>query len=59
MRNCDALVSVTLGDGLTTIDEYAFDGCVALEHIVIPDSVTHINEGAFEYCDNLSSFVDR
>lgn len=51
---CNALKSVELGRGLTTIGENAFRA-TALTSIVIPNSVTTIDSWAFMYCDKLTS----
>jgi hypothetical protein len=44
------LTSVSLGNGLTSIGDYAFYFCLNLNSIAIPDSVTSIGEYAFGYC---------
>ncbi len=48
----DALESVKLPEGLTTIGKYAFSGS-ALKQINIPDSVEEIGKSAFYYCRRL------
>lgn len=50
---CPALKSVTLSEGITTLD--AFDGCTALEIIDIPDSVVEL--GGFDGCTNLKKIT--
>ena len=47
------LKSVTILEGVTSIDEYAFYECTALESIVIPSGITSIGESAFYGCDSL------
>ena len=42
-----SLASITIPDSVTSIGDYAFDGCTSLTSITIPDSVTSIGEGAF------------
>ena len=54
---CDALTSVALGEGLTTIPFNAFSGCTTLGSVRIPESVTTICENAFEECSALSSVM--
>ncbi|MBQ8146305.1 MAG: leucine-rich repeat domain-containing protein [Clostridia bacterium] len=51
-----ALTEITLPEGLTYIDERAFDDCTSLKKVYIPRTVTFIDEIAFrgvtgaEYC---------
>ena len=45
--NLNKVTKVTLHEGLTSIDDYAFNGCKALKEIVIPTTVTKIGTGAF------------
>ena len=44
-----------LGDEVTSIGNYAFEGCSNLTSIVFPNSVTTIGEGAFYGCTGLAS----
>ena len=53
----ETLVSVTIPDGIKTIENNAFFGCVALETVEIPDTVTAIGEAAFAYCDNITGIT--
>ncbi len=46
---CTSLTSVTIPEGVTTIEGLAFQHC-PLTSISIPDSVTSIGEGAFAGC---------
>lgn len=47
--------SVYIEDGITTIGDSTFHGCVNLQSITIPDSVTSIGIEAFKYCRNLQN----
>ena len=49
--------SVTIPDGVTSIDDNAFSGCTNLTSITIPDSVTSIGSDAFKGCTNLTSIT--
>jgi hypothetical protein len=45
--------SVTIPEGLTGIDDYAFYECESLISITLPASVTSVGYGAFYGCDKL------
>ena len=50
-----SLTSVSLPEGLTSIDEWAFSGCSNLTSVTIPESVTSIGVCAFSNCSSLTS----
>ena len=47
--------SVTIGNSVTTIGDYAFYNCSSLTSVTIGDSVTTIGEKAFYDCSSLTS----
>ena len=51
------ITSVIIGDGITSIRNFAFDGCTSLTSVTIPDSVTSIGYNAFGNCTALTSIV--
>ena len=51
--NKRTLTSVTIGNSVTSIGSYAFEGCSGLTSIEIPNSVTSIGIGAFSGCTSL------
>lgn len=53
----DALTSVVIPNGVTSIDHDAFAGCANLSYLTIPESVTTIGEGAFWNCKALTSIT--
>ena len=48
---------VVIGEGVTSICNFAFDGCSSLSSITIPDSVTSIGDFVFYGCSSLSSIT--
>ncbi|MBM6938895.1 leucine-rich repeat domain-containing protein [Pseudoflavonifractor phocaeensis] len=53
-RECTALTSVVIPEGVTEIDWCAFDGCTGLTSVTIPASVTKIGWCAFHDCEHLT-----
>ncbi len=53
----ESVKQVIIGDGVTTIGEWAFSYCRALTSITIPNSVTTIGDNAFESCSSLTSIT--
>ncbi len=49
--------TVVISEGVTSIGDYAFEGCTGLTSITIPDSVTSIGEDAFSGCTGLTSIT--
>ena len=54
---CSELLSVTIGNGVTTIGGSAFSGCNSLTNINIPNSVTSIGYYAFNSCSSLTEIT--
>ena len=48
--NNGSIKSITIGNGVTSIGDYAFCGCTSLTSVTIPDSVTSIGNQAFSGC---------
>ena len=48
-----SLTSITIPDGVTSIEDDAFEFCISLTSITIPDSVTSIGNGVFCDCGAL------
>ena len=56
-KDCTALKSVSIPNGVTSIGNAAFQGCTNLESVTIPDGVTVIGVMLFYECANLSGIV--
>ena len=55
--NCGRLTSITIPDGVTSIDNWAFHRCSSLTSVSIPNSVTTIGDFAFANCFGLNSIT--
>ena len=53
--SCSGLTSVSIPEGVTSIDTGAFQGCSSLTSVSIPEGVTSIGNGAFKGCSSLTS----
>ena len=51
------ITSVTIGNEVTTIGNWAFSYCYELKSITIPNSVTSIGNYAFYYCSGLTEIT--
>ena len=51
------IVSITIPNSVTSIGNYAFNGCSGLTSITIPNSVTSIGDYAFNNCSSLTSIT--
>lgn len=51
------VTSVVIGDGVTSIGDYAFSSCKSISEICIPESVTKVGEYAFEACSSMTSIT--
>ena len=53
--NLNNIQTIVIGDGITSIGEYAFSSCTGVTSIEIPNSVTTIGKYAFSSCTGLTS----
>ena len=49
------LISIEIGDGITSIGSWAFYKCSGLTSVIIPDSVIYIGKHVFDECLGLTS----
>jgi len=54
-KNDTSIPKITMTDIVTSIDEWAFDGCSGLSSVTIGDNVTSIGKYAFDGCSGLTS----
>ncbi len=50
-----SVTSITIGEGVLTIDEQSFQNCPSLTEVTIPDRVTTIGANAFRLCAGLTN----
>lgn len=53
-QSCASFTSVTIGNGVTSIGDWALNACTELTSVTIPNSVTKIGQYAFQSCDKLT-----
>ena len=53
--NGSLVTDLVIPYSVTSIGDYAFEGCDSLTSVMIPDSVTSIGSSAFNGCNNLTS----
>ena len=53
-RYSGSIYKVKVGPGVTSIGNYAFDGCTAMTDVSLPDGLTSIGYAAFENCTALT-----
>ena len=56
-NGCISLTTITLPEGVTSIEKSTFQGCSSLTSITIPEGVTSIGERAFEKCSSLTAIT--
>ena len=53
----EEIISVKIGDKVTSIGDYAFNNCFNLKSITIPGNIKKIGENAFLFCTSLKNVV--
>ncbi len=46
---CDELIKLTVGKGITVIDDCLLFGCDNIETVILPETLTKLDGGAFKY----------
>lgn len=55
--NRKSVTALVIGDGVTSIGDYAFYDLTSLNSITIPDNVINIGDSAFRSCTGLTSII--
>lgn len=55
--NGELITDLVIPDGITEINNFAFENCRGLTSVTIPDSVTKIGDKAFYFCNGLTSIT--
>jgi len=50
---CFNLISVTVGSGITKLENCLISNCGNLEEVILPDTITYVSNEAFQSCDNI------
>lgn len=54
-EGCVRLTNVEIPEGVTDIENYAFNNCILLETISLPSTLTALGQGAFMDCIRLNA----
>lgn len=54
---CKNVINITIPNGVTSIGNYAFDGCSSLRSVKLQNSIKSISDGAFYNCANLTTLT--
>ena len=55
--NESVIQSVTFGNNISSIEAWAFRGCININSITLPESLINISEGSFAGCAGITSVV--
>lgn len=55
--NDDMVSDLIIPENVTSIGNYAFNGCTCMESLLVPKNITNIGNSVFDNCNNLMSIV--
>ena len=55
--SCEAIRSIFVEDGVTSLSDFAFNGCRNVTSVSLPESITTMGSGAFQFCWKLTGFT--